>query len=108
MEGHNQIWVLESCLSGPIRVELEERDGDQEASVEARPMQGINEVWGQVGQGVDETRVFLKGEIKRLGKRMRKGVSRWLRLGLGWVGVPWWNLRDQDVRKEKLLEASGK
>lgn len=57
--------------------------------MEARPTQGINGVWGQVGQGVDETRVFLKGEIEGLGKRMRKGASRWLSLGLGWVGVPW-------------------
>lgn len=88
MEGHNQIRVLESCLSGTVRVELEERDGGQEASVEARSNEAISEVWGQVGQGADETRGFLKGEVEAFGKRMRMGALRWLRLGLG-DGVQW-------------------
>lgn len=47
---------------------MEERDGGQEAGVEARPMQAINEVWCQVGQGANETRGFLKGKVGGLGR----------------------------------------
>lgn len=31
-------------------------------------MQAINEVWCQVGQGADETRSFLNGEVRGLGR----------------------------------------
>lgn len=35
---------------------------------------GINEVWGQVDQEVDETRAFRRERMEVLGKRMGKGA----------------------------------
>lgn len=49
----------------------------------------------------------MKGEVEALGKRMRKGASTWLRLGLG-CGVQWQDFRKRDVGKEKPSEVSGK
>lgn len=45
---------------------------------------GIREVWGQVGQEVDETRAFRRERMEVLGKRMGKELEvaqSWNRVG---------------------------
>lgn len=92
-EGQNQVWVLESCFSGTVTVELEERDGAGRPGW--RPGRvGLKVVWGQWTKG-QMTRAFLKGEVG--GPEKETGMGN-VQVAWAWTQVGGADLRWQDVR----------
>lgn len=106
-EGHDQIWDLESCLNGTVKVKLEGKGGSQEASVEAKPVwvsvrSGATWAKGQMRPGLSEGRGWRAWE-----RGWGRGAWELLRLGPGLGGgCSGMTSEGPDVGKEKLLEGS--
>lgn len=63
----------------------------------------IRDIWGQLDQGADKTRGFLKGAFWGLGREDGgKGAWKWLRLGLE-LEVQWQDLRGSTCGKGRAL-----